>query len=199
MILHEIVGTEAHPVYQELQISNGARQYDFIRSAVAASLGVGRDYLSLDVIKALNYHAITCLHVAAGDFRPCEVVVGMPPEDYHPPASFQVRARMDDFVNTVNRNWQSADELGLAAFVLWQLNRIHPFINGNGRTARATCYFVLCLKFKKWLPGKTILPELISRDRPEYVAALKQADQGDLGPLHALLTRLLDEQIQSAP
>ena len=53
---------------------------------------------------------------------------------------------MDDFVNTVNRAWEKADELTLGAYVLWRLNHIHPFINGNGRTARAASYFVICLK-----------------------------------------------------
>jgi Fic/DOC family len=198
MILHEVFESEAHPVYQALQISNGARQYDFLRSAVGASLESGRDFLSTNVIKALNFHAITCLHVNAGEFRPCGVVVGQGADAYHPPQPFQVQARMDDVVDIVNRNWETAGEIGLAAFVLWQLNRVHPFINGNGRTARAASYFVLCLKFKQWLPGKTILPELLSRDRPDYVAALKKADQGDLVPLQELLSKLLNEQIESA-
>ncbi|WP_413916694.1 Fic family protein [Candidatus Skiveiella danica] len=83
---------------------------------------------------------------------------------------------MDDFVNTVNRNWESADPVGLAAYVLWRLNHIHPFINGNGRTARAASYFVLCVKAGQWLPGTTILPELLRRERASYVTALQSAD-----------------------
>lgn len=198
MILHELVGTEAHPIYQELQISNGARQYDFLRSAIGASLALGRDFLSTSVIKALNFHAITCLHVSAGEFRPCLVKVGEDPTAYYPPEHYLVQARMDEFVNVVNRRWDSVDEVTLAAYVLWQLNLIHPFINGNGRTARACCHYVLCLRFKSWLPGKSILPELITHNRPEYVAALKVADAGDLSALHALLSRLLEEQLKSA-
>jgi Fic/DOC family len=199
MILHELLGTEDHPIYQELQISNGARQYDFLRSATAASLALERDFLSRSVIEALNFHAIGCLHVNAGEYRPCAVRVGNGPDAYHPPEHYQVSARMEAFIDEVNRNWDRFDEVGLASYVLWQLNRIHPFINGNGRTARATCYFALCLKFKQWLPGKTILPELITHNRPEYVVALKDADKtGSLGSLHNLLSRLLAEQIASA-
>lgn len=199
MIVHEIVGTEAHPVYQELQVSNGTRQYDFLRSAVTASLGLQRDFLSLEIIRSLNFHAITCLHVNAGEFRPCTVVVGQPPNAYSPPAPFQVQAQMEDFVNQVNRNWSEADPIALAAFVIWRLNAIHPFINGNGRTARALSLFVLCLKFNAWLPGTVLLPELIRANRPAYVAALKVADQtGDISQLHALLKQLLEQQIASA-
>ncbi len=195
MILFELLLTEAHPVYQELQVSNGVRQYDFLQSLVKASLAVNKDHISLEVVKALNFHAITCLHVSSGEFRPCTVTVG----DYHPPQPYQVTALMEDFVNTVNRQWELIDPVALAAFVLWQLNRIHPFINGNGRTARAASYLVLCLKLKQWLPGKTILPELIRINRDAYVAALKVADQtGNLSNLHTLLVELLNEQIQSA-
>ncbi len=200
MILFELTGSEQHPVYQALEISNGNRQYDFLRSIVVASLEMGRPFLSSQVIKALNFHAITCLHTNPGEYRPCPVTVG----GYEPPDSYRVSALMDDFVNMVNRNWEQMDEVVLASYVLWRLNHIHPFINGNGRTARASSYFVLCLKVGSWLPGTTILPELLRRNHAEYVAALKLVDaslpsgQIDLAPVHALLSRLLNEQIQSA-
>jgi Fic family protein len=112
---------------------------------------------------------------------------------------------MEDFVNSVNRYWENADPVALAAFVLWRLNHIHPFINGNGRTARAACYFILCVKIGGWLPGKVILPDLIHRDRDEYVEALKQVDESvkygmlDVRPLHEFLSIRLEEQINSAP
>jgi Fic family protein len=111
---------------------------------------------------------------------------------------------MDDFVNVVNRSWATTDPLVLATFVLWRLNYIHPFINGNGRTARATCYFVLCLSAGYWLPGTTILPELIRRERDAYCTALADVDASfaagnlDLSPLHALLAKLLTEQMATA-
>jgi Fic family protein len=112
---------------------------------------------------------------------------------------------MEDVVNSVNRYWENADPVALAAFALWRLNHIHPFINGNGRTARAACYFILCVKIGGWLPGKVILPDLIHRDRDEYVEALKQVDESvkhgmlDVKPLHEFLSIRLEEQINSAP
>ena len=199
MILFEITGNESHPTYQELEISNGNRQYDFLRSIVAAALAMQRPFLSSHVIKALNFHAITCLHTNPGEFRPCPVTVG----EYMPPAHYRVQALMDDLVNQVNRAWETTDPVVLSAYVLWRLNNIHPFINGNGRTARAASYFVLCVKAGAWLPGITILPELLRRNRDEYVAALKKADQSDengkpnLADLHILISRLLEEQLKS--
>ncbi|AUG43097.1 cell filamentation protein Fic [Pseudomonas chlororaphis] len=202
MILFELCGnTEQNPVYRELEVSNGNRQYDFLRSIVGAALAVDRAFLSNHIIKALNFQAITCLHTNAGEYRPCQVVVG----NHRPPEHYRVEALMDDFVNMVNRDWEQSDPVALAALVLWRLNHIHPFINGNGRTARAACYFVLCVKAGGWLPGATILPELIRRDRAEYVDALRLVDESvtqgarDLSPLHELLSKLIREQLATQP
>jgi prophage maintenance system killer protein len=200
MILFELTNSEQHPAYQALEISNGNRQYDFLRSVVSAALAIERPFLSAHVLKALNFHAITCLHTNAGEYRPCAVTVG----SHQPPDHYRVEALMEDFVNSVNRMWESTDPIVLAAIVLWRLNHIHPFINGNGRTARAACYFILCLKLGGWLPGKTILPELIRQKREEYVAALQLADKSlesgklDLSALHELLSKLMEEQIKGA-
>ncbi len=197
MILHELTGSEDHPVYQRLQISNGERHYSFLHSIVAASLEMERPFLSQTVLNAINFHAIACLHPNAGQYRPCPVTVG----NYTPPAHYRVPTLMDDFVNMVNRQWENADPVDLASFVLWKLNHIHPFINGNGRTARAACYFTLCCKLGGWLEGDKILPELLSENRAEYVKTLQNADASlangelNLGELHELIARLLTEQV----
>jgi Fic family protein len=200
VILFELVGTEDHPAYQELEIANGNRQYDFLRSIVTTSITVAKPFISQHIVKALNFQAITCLHSNAGEYRPWIVEVGT----HKPPEHFRVPDLMEDFVNTVNRAWDTSDAVALATYVLWRLNYIHPFINGNGRTARAACYFVLCIKAGGWLPGETILPELLRRERPAYIDALKQADQTlrngnlDLSDLHALVSLLLDEQLATS-
>ena len=204
MILSELVrGNEDHPAYRALEVANGGRHYDFLQSVVETAVAVGKPFLSQTVIKAINYHAIACLHPYAGEYRPCAVTVG----DHDPPDHYRVNALMDDFVNEVNRYWDDLDEVSLAAFVLWRLNWIHPFINGNGRTARAACYFVLCVKLGGWLPGTIILPELLRRpeNRDRYVQALRHSDttewNGDmhdfLSPMTQLLFELLHEQQSS--
>lgn len=201
MLVFDLVGRdEENSVYQALAIDSLERQYDFLRSIIRTSLDLQRDMLSLEVILALNHHAISCLHASAGQMRPCGVTVG----NHKPPPHYQVPPLMHMFIDEVNRKWESSDPIFLATFVLWRLNYIHPFVNGNGRTARAACYFVLCLKLGRWLKGKPNLPELIRRDRAEYVAALEHATDShnrgstDLSILHSLLERLLSEQDYNA-
>ena len=201
MILFELTGyDENHLVYRELEVANNLRQYSFLESIIQASLDIGRPLLSQTLLKAINYHAIACLHTRAGEYRPCNVIVG----GYKPPEYYRVNDQMDDFINTVNRWWDSGNATMLAAYVLWRLNYIHPFINGNGRTARAACYFVLCVKAGGLLGGSTILPELLHRDRDDYIKALMEVDnraglekhQTDyLDPLVMLIHKLLVEQL----
>lgn len=199
MHIFDLVMTENNPVYQELAIANLDRQYDFMRSIVRASVGLQRPMLSLEVIRALNYHAIACLHSSAGEWRPCEVhIAGEQP--YEPPHFWEVPGRMNMFVDEVNRHWETTDAVVLGTYVLWKLNHIHPFVNGNGRTARVACFFVICLKSGGLIDGDVLLPDLIKANRPEYVQALKHADATfaagtlDLGPLHSMVARLLAEQ-----
>ena len=203
MIVFELTGTEQHPVYKTLEYFNSDRQLHFLESMVNVALGVQRPFLSQTLIKALNFHGIACLHVNAGEYCPCEVVVG---NDYHPPQHYRVVALMDDFVNTVNLIWNNSDPFFLSAFVLWRPNSIHPFINGNGRTARACCYYVLCVKAGGWIGGSPILPNLLQEHRQEYIDALRHADAQErettsfedaLSPLSELIQRLLSVQLAS--
>lgn len=55
MILFELTNSEQNPVYQELAVSNGNRQYDFLRSIVHAAVAIQRPFLSAHIIKALRF------------------------------------------------------------------------------------------------------------------------------------------------
>ena len=87
----------------------------------------------------------------------------------------------------------------LVACVLWRINHSHPFINGNGRTARAVWYLVLCMKSGGLLPGNEILPELLRRNgtRDRYRSALQEADGDNPAPLVELVRELVATQIAS--
>lgn len=198
MILFELVGNEKHKAYENLSIDNLERQYDFLRSIINAAIELNRPMLSNEIIKALNSHAISCLHVSAGQFRPCPVRVG----NHIPPEHYRVPELMNTFVNEVNRYWETSDPVSLATHVLWKVNYIHPFINGNGRTARALCYYVLCTASGGLLKGNTTLPEIIRQNREEYVALLRQADADFvagkpdyLSGLYEYIVRMINIQI----
>lgn len=205
MYLFELCGTEADSRYQSLAISNGDRQFQFLEAIIDTAIVSDHQFLSHAILKALNFHAIACLHTHAGEYRPCDVrvvdvngAVSMQGVD-----QFRVQAAMDQFVNYSNSLWNNVDPVLLASLVLWQICRIHPFVNGNGRTARAACYYVLCVRSGGRLPGTTFLPTLLKAS-PDYLPALRTVDASvaagnlDLAPLHQLITALLATQIASS-
>ena len=188
-----VENNEQHPVYRELESSNLARHYEFLFSIINSAIGIQRPFISTAVVKALHFHAVVGLYESAGKYRAGEVQVG----DFMPVPHYKVDSLMNDCINQINWQWQIMNPIELAAWALWRINWIHPFENGNGRTSRAVCYFVLCVRAGNLLPGENVLPELLRRERDEYVRALRHADShhGDVTQLTDLLNTLLNEQI----
>ena len=202
MNLYEVYGRdEAHPLYRKVESSNYTRQLDFLHSMIESAVESKRPWLSEALIKALNFHAIVALHNEAGQYRSAAVNV----EDsqgnivHKAPEHFLVAPLMTDFVNEVNWLWEHTDATALAAYALWRINYIHPFVNGNGRTARAICYFILCVKSGGLLPGRVTLLQLLRETkRQECEAALKLADENaDLAPLIALVKEAISIQLEA--
>ena len=111
MVLYELLEDERHPAYRALESANLHRQYGFLASIIEAAVAIDRPMVSTGIIKALNHHAICCLHVNAGEYRPCPVTVGR----FEPPAHYRVPELMDALVNEINRRLETADVLTLAA------------------------------------------------------------------------------------
>src|SRR3569832_1970776 len=118
------------------------------------------------------------------------------------PAS-RVPQQIRGFLRQLAADWKDADPVALAAFAIWRLNCIHPFPNGNGRTAAAFGYACLCIKFGRVLPGRrTVLHALIADSRPlyPYLAAAhsyyaRTRKRPGLPGLRRLLQRLLRRQL----
>ena len=111
---------------------------------------------------------------------------------------------IEELCDFVMDNFGKAKALHLCAYVMWRLNWIHPFTDGNGRTSRALAYFVLCAKIGYRLPGHVTLPEQIAVNKAPYYAALEHADgfwseeKLDITELAALLDECLARQLVTA-
>lgn len=106
--------------------------------------------------------------------------------------------------NCVNQNWTKKNPIQLAAYVLWRMNWIHPFVDGNGRTARVVSYVVLSIKLNSLLPGAPTIPDQIAADKSPYYSALETADDAwrreklALAGMEAMLERMLVVQLRCA-
>jgi Fic family protein len=113
---------------------------------------------------------------------------------------------MRDFFAELLATWGAGDALDAAALALWRINWIHPFKNGNGRTARSFAYCCLCARLAVVLPGSPTVIDQIMTSRPEYEAAIRIGDAAaasgngrNLTAMRAYLDKLLQIQIASIP
>ena len=109
---------------------------------------------------------------------------------------------MGQYFVELRNKWNSEPEFILAAYALWRLCWIHPFEDGNGRTARAVAYLIICLKKGQWLPGTDTVLHKIKLHKESYSAALRHADAShsagiaDVIPLAVLLAQHTAEQLR---
>ncbi|MBV9551128.1 MAG: Fic family protein [Alphaproteobacteria bacterium] len=181
---------------------NLGRQYGFLHTAFEVWNGGHGLAIDHKFICDLNFYAVQFLSHEPGAYRQGEVMIANSSHD--PPRAKDVPGHMVDFLRQLSRRSGKNEGIGAASYALWRLNWIHPFIQGNGRTARALCYFVLCKELKMWLPGNPIIPERIRKTRPRYEAGLEYADKIykesgriDLSKIEAYLNDLLTQQLNS--
>jgi Fic family protein len=154
------------------------------------------------MILDLHRLALEGLSPFAGSYRPAEVEIGQ--SKHLPPARHLVAGLVEEMCDYVMDNFVESQALHLCAYVMWRLNWIHPFTDGNGRTSRALAYFVLCAKIGYRLPGHVTVPEQIAANKAPYYDALEEADRRwaegnlDLSALEGLLDECLAKQLLNA-
>ena len=185
-------------LFTKVQEHNLLRQYDLLSNCIQIGFCKGIEAFDKYTLWALNHAAVANIAQFGGRYREEPISVG----NHTPPHFKSVPDHMDRFFSLIHENWTIQEHpTMLAAFALWRLNWIHPFVEGNGRTARAACYYLLCMRAGQLLPGKKIVPERIRENRLPYYAALQSADrawengQYDVKDLAVYLERLLTDQL----
>lgn len=183
-----------------VEAANGLRQFDHVLDLVRESTAPERKFkLRPSMLLGLQRTALNGLTNYAGTWRPGEVVIGK--SKHTPPGAHRVPELVEDMCDYVNANFESKSAVHLAAYVMWRLNWIHPFVDGNGRTSRAASYLVLCAKSGHVLPGTKTIPEQIAQNKKPYYEALEAADaqwkagRVDLKALEDMLSAALATQL----
>ncbi|MCC2098488.1 MAG: Fic family protein [Hyphomicrobiales bacterium] len=179
---------------------NGLKQFDAAMSMAQTAIERGNFKFRPSQILPLHREAMQGLTSYAGTFRPGPVEIGE--STHQPPAAHLVPELIEDMCDYVNSEWaQSA--LYLSAYVMWRLNWIHPFADGNGRTSRIASYFILCIRSGSIVPGTPTIPDQIVGNRTPYFQALEAADHAcevgeiDVSVMETLLERLLAAQLSN--
>ncbi|MBX3192077.1 MAG: Fic family protein [Labilithrix sp.] len=182
------------------EAENGLRQFDRLVALIEGAVAPGAPAFRLrpSTLTELNRIAVEGLLVAPGSFR--HGPIGITNSLHHPPPPEDVPAEIDGMCDYVHDHWD-ASPVHLSSYVMWRLNWIHPFNDGNGRTSRAASYLVLCARLGLRLPGTGTIPERIAADKQPYYLALDAADAAwrdgrvDVSSMEHLVSAFLAAQL----
>lgn len=182
---------------------NAIRQFDFGIELLDEWLSGGpRPLIKPSHLLRMNRVLLAGIAKSAGTYR--SVPIKITKSSHKPPEPYKVPELVEDMCDYINAHWSDCTAIHLAAYALWRINWIHPFVDGNGRTARIVSYIVLCAKIGYKLPGIRTIPEQISVDKAPYYKALESADlhyEGgkiNVQTMERLLSEKLANQLLSA-
>ncbi len=158
---------------------NEAEQENIVRGQTWALGRRRRDTLSEKFIRDLHKRMFGEVWKWAGNFRQSERNLGIP--FYEIPTA--LRLLLDDTKAWIEYKSYPPDEIAVRFH--HRLVQIHPFANGNGRHSRLMAdLLAMQLGQERFSWGRANLQEA-SVVRAAYIAALKAADDHDIGPLLA--------------
>jgi Fic family protein len=123
-----------------------------------------------------------------GKYRKTNVIISG--AEHKPPQSFEVQSKMQEFIKKYNENITKLHPIELASFVHIEFVKIHPFVDGNGRTSRLLMNLEL---IKAGFPPVVIELE----DRLEYYKALDIAHtENDYKPFLELMKKVVEKSFE---
>jgi len=147
--------------------------------------------LSVGLLQDLHRRAFGHLYDWAGHWRTQLPNVGA----YLPPPANRVPQLLYEFVDELRHRQTQLPDVpapeDVATFLAYAHHRlvaIHPFVNGNGRTARL---FANLLAYNYGYQDLVLYHRENGEGRARYLHAIRQADAYDLGPLQAMISAQL--------
>lgn len=154
---------------------------------VNGSLLQKQERVTVDDILEIHRRVLGHAHpLEAGRYRKTQVYVS----DHVPPSPEEVEKHMEEFNSwLLSREPEMLHPIEFAALAHYKLVFIHPFTDGNGRTARLLMNSVLM---------RAGFPPVIIRfqDRYEYYEHLNHANHGDVRPFIRFVARCTQRTIE---
>ena len=159
------------------------------RDAIYYIENLVHDHEPITALKVRQIHKLVLAHIDdenAGNYRKTQVRIAGAP--LMPPDSWQVANLMTEWGDWVNQSEKTLNPVSLAAQAHHHLVAIHPFVDGNGRTARLVMNLLL---MRSGYPPTIILRVY----RRQYYSVLAQADDGKPGPLENFVGRAVENSL----
>ncbi len=170
-------GKELREIYE---VVNHKKAYDYVKKCIAQNKS-----LTEDIVKDLHM-ILTENIIAGGIYRNQEVRISG--AGFTPPAGNEMYIQIKAFYEELD-NKAGLNPIELAAWTHAEFVRIHPFIDGNGRTSRLLMNYQLMLH--------DFLPVSVDKEnRLDYYNALEcYAVHKDLNPFADFIAELEEKQL----
>jgi excisionase family DNA binding protein len=181
MVLRRGITIGNKTLREHFEARNHEKALVFLRGVIAK-----RQKFSKELILQLHREIMREIDPDAGLFRRTHVrILGA---SHIPPNHLKVEKLIDQLVEWYYANENKLPAWLLAATVHFQIAHIHPFADGNGRTARLLMNLVL---LQKGYPPAVILHV----DRKKYYRVLREADAGRLKNFNAFVARAVERSL----
>lgn len=180
VLLEDGITVGGKPIRDFYEATGHAKAYDYmLQIARSGELKIAED--TIKQLHFLFYNAVDS--EAAGQYRESQVFISG--TEYVPPAAEDIPALMTELIEELNSKRDRLHPIEYAAYAHRRLVDIHPFLDGNGRTARLLMNMILINK------GYCIvsIPPVL---RHEYISALRQAQRSE-HPTDEAFVRLIAE------
>ena len=184
LIIEEGMTVGGKSITETLEAKNHPEAIEFVERLVDA-----KSELTEEVILQLHKLIMSNITEDAGHYRTTGVkITGA---TFMPPPSSQVKPRIDELLKWLRKNPDELTPIELAAVFHHRFVQIHPFSEGNGRTARL---LMNALLMKDGYPFIATVPKL---DRQKYLKTLAEADSGNTSSVMNFIARCTEKALDT--
>ena len=182
LVLEDGLTIKGKPLREHLEAINHKDAIEFVEKLVSKKARV-------DAYAIRQIHSLILAKIdkdEAGKYRDVKVVISG--SNYVLPEAMEVPHLMSDFSKWLKTKRSKANILEYAALAHFKLVHIHPFIDGNGRTARLLMNLIL---MQYGFPPAIVL----KIERKKYYDCLEKAHKGTMGDFINFIARSVERSL----
>lgn len=182
LVIEEGITINGKSISETLEAKNHPEAMAFVENLVATRS-------EIDENTVLHVHKLIMSGVVddAGQYRTARVRIAG--ANFMPPPSSDVRPKMNELLTWLKGNPDEYTPMELAAVFHHRFVQIHPFTEGNGRTARLLMNAIL-MRF-----GYPFIVIVSTQDRSRYLKTLMEADLGNASAFVNFAARCVERTI----
>jgi Fic family protein len=184
LVISEGITIKGKPLKDHLEAKNHTEALAFVFDLVDKEK---RHTFSEQLIRTLHQLVVQDTEKEwAGKYRTSNVMITG--TDHKPPEAIEVSGLMSDLIDWMRKIKATLSPVELSALLHHRLVHIHPFFDGNGRTARLAMNVFL---LQKGYP----LVIILKNDRKKYYRVLARADKGEYEPLVTFIAQAVERSL----